>query len=120
MAEQPNTMQRQRITEIIFVDIFFINIPPKCKFHSAEITTCFKQEYWGDFTKQVAKKFIRYCFKKLKFKKLKALVYKENYRVTSILETAGMKPEAELKSETMKNGKLQDIKIYSILNKKYN
>ena len=90
------------------------------KFHSAEITTCFKQEYWGDFTKQVAKKFIRYCFKKLKFKKLKALVYKENYRVTSILETAGMKPEAELKSETMKNGKLQDIKIYSILNKKYN
>ncbi|MBQ3310624.1 GNAT family N-acetyltransferase [bacterium] len=85
--------------------------------HSAEITTCFKKEYWGHFTGLAAKKFIKYCFKKLKLKKLKAIVYSENFRAFSILKSAGMSLEAELKAETMKNGKLQDVKIYSILNK---
>lgn len=85
------------------------------KLYSAEITTAFKPEYWGDFTKKVAKKFVRYCFKKLGFKKLKAKVFKENVRSAAILRAAGMKFEAELKSETMKNGKPQDILIYSII-----
>ena len=88
------------------------------KFHSAEITTCFKEEFWGDFTKKSAKKFIRYCFKKLGFKKLKALVYKENFRTSSILKAAGMTLEAKLSSETMKNGRLQDILLYSVINNK--
>ena len=83
--------------------------------YSAEITTCFKKEFWGDFTKQVAKKFTRYCFKKLGFKKLKAKVFKENVRAASILRAARMKFEAELKAETMKDGKPQDILIYSII-----
>lgn len=85
------------------------------KIHSAEITTCFKPEFWGDFTKKVAKKFTRYCFKKLDLKKLKAKVFKENVRAASILRAAGMKFEAELKAETMKNGKSQDILIYSVI-----
>lgn len=85
------------------------------KLHSAEITTCFKPEYWGEFTKKAAKKFIRYCLKKIGFKKLKAKVFKENIKVSSILKAAGMSFEAELKSETMKNGKPQDILIYSIV-----
>lgn len=87
------------------------------KLHSAEVTTCFKKEFWGDFTKQVAKKFTRYCLKKLGFKKLKAKVYKENFRAAAILKTAGMKFEAELKTETMKNGKPQDILVYSLIKK---
>jgi len=87
------------------------------KLHSAEITTCFKPEFWGDFTKKAAKKFIRYCFKKYGFKKLKAKVFKENVRTASILRAAGMSFEAELKSETMKNGKPQDILIYSVIKK---
>ena len=85
------------------------------KLHSAEITTCFKREYWGKFTKLAAKKFIRYCFKKYKFKKLKAKVFKENYRAAAILKSAGMSLEAELKSETTKNGKPQNIQIYSVI-----
>jgi len=81
--------------------------------YSAEITTSFKREFWGEFTKKAARKFVRYCFKKLGFKKLKAKVFKENYRAAAILKAAGMSFEAELKSETMKNGKPQDILIYS-------
>lgn len=87
------------------------------KLYSAEITTCFEQEFWGDFTKKVGKKFIRYCFKKLKFKKLKGLVFKGNTRINTLLKTLGLTLEAELKSETMKNGKPQDIQIFSITNK---
>lgn len=82
--------------------------------HSAEITTCFEQEFWGDFTKKVGKKFINYCFKKLKFKKLKGLVFKGNTRIQTLLKSLGMEFEAELKAETMKNGKPQDIQIFSI------
>lgn len=90
----------------------------KNKLHSAQITTAFKQEYWGNFTKKSAKKFIRFCFKKLKLKKLKALVFKENSKTAKILKTAGFKLEANLKAETLKNGKLQDIRLYSITTKR--
>ena len=96
--------------------VFLENITgDKNKFYSAEVATCFKKEFWGDFTKKVAKKFTRYCFKKLGFKKLKAKVFKENVRAAAILRAAGMKFEAELKAETMKNGKPQDILIYSVI-----
>jgi len=96
--------------------VFLENITGnKDNLYSAEVTTCFKKEFWGNFTKQVAKKFTRYCFKKLGFKKLKAKVFKENVRAASILRAAGMKFEAELKAETMKNGKPQDILIYSVI-----
>lgn len=83
--------------------------------HSAEIVTAFERKFWGKFTKLCAKKFIMYCFKKLKFKKLKALVYMENFRTEGILKACGMALEATLKAETLRNNKLQDIKIYSTI-----
>ena len=83
--------------------------------HSAEIVTAFERKFWGKFTKSCAKKFIMYCFKKLKFKKLKAIIYKENFRTEGILKTCGMTLEATLKAETLRNNKLQDIKIYSVI-----
>lgn len=87
-------------------------------YHSAEITTCFKQEFWGDFTKSTAKKFIKYCFKKYGFEKLKASIFQNNMRVRMLLQLSGFKKEATLRGETLKNGELQDIEIYSILRKK--
>lgn len=87
----------------------------KNRFHSAEITTAFERKFWGKFTKICAKKFLLYCFKKLKFKKLKALVFKENVRTEALLRDCGMRLEALLRGETLKNNKLQDIKIYSII-----
>lgn len=86
--------------------------------YSAEITTCFKQEFWGSFTRKVGRKFLQYCFKKLKFKKLKGLVFKENTKTNALLKSLGMKLEAELKSETLKNGRPQDVQIFSITNNK--
>ena len=87
------------------------------KIHSAEVTTCFYPRYWGNSTKVAAKKFIKYCFKKIKLKKLKALVFEQNFKTKAILKYVGFKKEALLKGETLKNGKMQNIVIYSILKK---
>lgn len=84
-------------------------------FHSAEITTCFEPEFWGKYTKACAKKFVNYCFKKYKFKKLKAYVFPQNAKVKMLLKKTGFKKEAMLKAETLKNGELQDIETYSII-----
>ena len=83
--------------------------------HSAEITTCFDPIFWGDYTKFCAKKFIKYCFKKYKLKKIKAHVFTQNFKVKTLLKRAGFKREATLKAETMKNGVMQDIEVFSII-----
>lgn len=84
-------------------------------FHSAEVTTCFEPEFWGKYTKTCAKKFVNYCFKKYKFKKLKAYVFPQNSKVKMLLKKAGFKKETLLQAETLKQGKLQDIEVYSII-----
>lgn len=85
------------------------------KLHSAELTTCFDKRVWGDYTKCCARIFLDYCFEKYKLKKVKALVYPENFRVKTLLKSAGFEKEALLKAETMRNKKLQDIEIYSVI-----
>lgn len=84
-------------------------------FHSAEVTTCFDPSFWGKYTKICAKKFIKYCFKKYKLAKLKAYVFPQNVKVKTLLKRTGFNKEAVLKAETVKNGVLQDIEVYSIV-----
>lgn len=87
-------------------------------FHSAEVTTCFNPVFWGNYTKFCAKKFIRYCFKKYKLKKIKAHVFPQNFKVKMLLKRAGFSKEAVLRAETVKNGLMQDIEVFSIIRKK--
>ncbi len=87
--------------------------------HSAEITTCFHPDYWGDFSKYCAKIFLKQCFTQLGLKKVKAVIYPQNHRVKTLLKLSGFKKEAELKSETLKDGKLQDLEIYSLFKTYY-
>lgn len=96
--------------------VFLENFIGSCdELHSAEITTCFEPAYWGKYTKQAARKFIKYCFKNYKLKKIKALVFQQNFKVKTLLKSAGFKKEALLQSETLKNGVLQNIEVYSIV-----
>lgn len=83
--------------------------------HSAEVTTCFNPAYWGAYTKFCAKKFIKYCFKNYKLKKLKAYVFPQNFKVKTFLKKAGFNKEAVLRSETVKNGEPQDIEVFAII-----
>ena len=96
--------------------VYLDNITGNSKeLYSAELVTCLHPIYWGDFTKRCAEIYIKKCFEKFGFKKIKALVYPDNFRVKKLLECAGFKKEAELKAETMRFGKPQDIEVYSIM-----
>ncbi|CCY62831.1 uncharacterized protein BN819_00930 [Clostridium sp. CAG:967] len=86
------------------------------RLHSAELSTCFKMKYWGDYTKKCAKLFLNFCFERFGFYKIKALVYPENSRVITLLKHAGFEKEALLKNETLRNNSLQDIEVYSVFN----
>ncbi len=102
-----------RFAGFAFLDNF---VGTENNFHSAEITTCFNPSFWGNYTKFCAKKFIKYCFKKYKLKKLKATIFPQNFKVKALLKRSGFKKEALLRAETLRNGILQDIEMYSILN----
>jgi len=84
--------------------------------HSAEVLICLKRKYWGKTSLFAAKTFRNYCFKILKIKKLKALIYPQNNLVKRLLKKCGFAKEALLKSETVKNNQLQDIEVYTLFN----
>lgn len=91
-------------------------IGDKERLHSAELTTCFKKKYWGDYTRRCAKLFLNFCFERFGFYKIKALVYPQNSRVITLLKHSGFTKEALLKNETLRNNSLQDIEVYSVFN----
>lgn len=86
--------------------------------HSAYVVTCFDKKYWGTFTRYAGLSFVDFCFNELGLVKLKAIVYPQNYRVRGILNSCGFKKEALLKAETLKDGKHQDLELYSAFNAK--
>ena len=86
--------------------------------HSAELTTCFDKKFWGNYTKICAHIFIKHIFQKYNFIKIKALVYPQNFRVKNLLKFSGFEKEGILHGETIRNGQLQDIEIYSIFNER--
>ncbi len=102
-----------KVSGFVFLDNI---IGDSSRLHSAELTTCFHKEFWGSYTKYCAKLFLNHCFNRLKFKKIKALIYPQNFRVKTLLKASGFQKEGYLKSETLKDNKLQDIEIYSVLN----
>jgi RimJ/RimL family protein N-acetyltransferase len=82
--------------------------------YSAEITTCFDKKAWGVFTKYCAKFFLKKAFDEFNLYKIKAQIYPENFRVKQLLKSAGFKYESTLKSETVREGQIQDIDVYAI------
>ena len=103
-------VEQNEVAGFVYLDNFIGNSK---RLHCAELVTCFFKKYWGDYTKICARIFLNYCFDVLGLKKIKALVYPENVRISSLLKCAGFEKEAILKSETLRNNKLQDIFVYS-------
>ncbi len=87
--------------------------------YSAELSVCFERRAWGIFTKYCAKFFLKYCFDKFGFCKIKAQIYPENHRVKSLLKSCGFKYEATLLSETLRCAKAQNIEVYSLYRNYY-
>lgn len=101
-----------KLAGFVFLDNW---VGAKDDLHSAEVTTCFDPDFWGAYTKICARKFIKYCFKNYKIKKLKAYVFPQNFKVKTLLKHAGFKKEATLRAETFKNKVLQDIDVFAII-----
>ena len=100
------------VSGFVYLDNF---IGDKNRLHSAELTTCFDKRFWGSYTKDCAKTFLEYCFEYLGLRKIKALIYPENFRVKTLLKTVGFKKEGLLESETIRNGKPQDVEVYGLV-----
>lgn len=99
--------------------VYLDNFTGGCgKLHSAEITTCFEQKFWGEKTYICAMEFFDYAFKTFGFYKIKAEIYPQNFRVKTLLKKCGFICECTLKNETLRLGKPQDIEVYSLMNKK--
>jgi RimJ/RimL family protein N-acetyltransferase len=81
--------------------------------YKAEVNACFARDYWGDYVRESAERFFDYCFNTLGFRKLKALIYPQNFRVKNILQRSGFEKEGTLRAETLKNGKPQDVSVYA-------
>lgn len=86
---------------------------------SAELTTCFERRAWGYFTRYCAKFFLKKCFDEFGLYKIRACIYPENFRITTLLKSAGFKYETTLPEETMRNGKTQDIDMYALYRSYY-
>lgn len=95
----------------VFLDNFTGN--GKTNF-SAEITVCFDKKAWGNFIRYSAKFFLKKCFDTFGFYKIKALIFPDNFRVKTLLKQSGFEYETTLPDETLRNGKTQNIEIYSI------
>ena len=104
--------QSGKLAGFVFLDNW---VGAKDDFHGTEVTTCFYPDYWGIYTKICARRFVKYCFKNYKIKKLKAYIFPQNFKVKTLLKSAGFQKEATLKAETVKNGVLQDIDVFVIV-----
>ena len=79
---------------------------------SAEITVCFDKK--ACFVRYSAKFFLKKCFDDFGFYKIKALIFPDNFRVKKLLTQVGFEYETTLPDETLRNGKPQNIDVYSI------
>ena len=82
--------------------------------YSGEIAVCLEKKAWGSFTRCGAKIFLKKCFDELGLYKIKAQIFPDNFRVKTILKTSGFEYESTLKAETLRDGKPQDIEVYSL------
>lgn len=85
-------------------------------FIDAKITFCVDRAYWGFGSFAIAKKGLRFLFKKLKIRKLSAEIIGENTLALSLLKRLGFELEAVLKNEYTKGDKAYNLYIFSKFN----
>jgi len=74
--------------------------------HKAEIGYWLAEAYWGrGITTEAVKLVVKYCFNRLKLRRLYAYVFPRNQASLRVLFKAGFKKEGLLKKNVVKNGK---------------
>ena len=87
---------------------------------NAELGYFLSEEHWGKgiMTKAI-KKVVEYCFENYEINRIYAEPFASNIGSIKVLERAGFKLEALLKSNIIKNGVIGDTCIFSLLKNEY-
>lgn len=87
--------------------------------HSCYLTSAAIKRFYGKDTRKVLCLFCNYLFDALGLVKVRAEVKKENALCIKLLEDCRFKKEGYLKSNTLLNGKPQDMLVYGKINPAY-
>ncbi|WP_029284703.1 GNAT family N-acetyltransferase [Pedobacter sp. R20-19] len=83
---------------------------------NAEIGYWIGEEYWGkDYATEAVKLLVKFAFEKRDIFRVYAYIYDFNKASMRVLEKSGFRKEAILHSSVIKEGKLTDEHLYSIL-----
>ncbi len=74
-----------------------------------------EKEFWGETVNICGQKFIKYCFSRLGFKKLKCETFRSNPFITGILKKLGFSVEGVGRFDTLLRGKPESIISWGIL-----
>lgn len=86
---------------------------------TAELGYYIAEEYWGKgIMTEAAKQICRYVFEKSDIIRIYAEPFAHNMASCRVLEKAGFEYEGTLRKNAVKNGKIIDTKMYSLLNTK--
>lgn len=105
------TDRNNRFAGFVYLDNFTGNNE---KLYSAEVSVCFAKKRRGAYVRYCAKFFFKMCFDVFGLRKIKAQIYPQNFTVRKLLKDCGFQYESRLISETLRNGKPQDIEVYSL------
>lgn len=85
---------------------------------TAELGYYLAEEYWGKgMMTEAVKQICRYVFDKSDIIRIFAEPFAHNHPSCRVLEKAGFQYEGTLRSNAIKNGKVLDMKMYSLLKK---
>ncbi len=87
-------------------------------YHTAEIGYYIAEEYWGNgIMTKVIKEVCDYIFKETDIIRIFAEPFAYNIASCRVLEKAGFELEGILRNNAIKNNKILDMKMYSIIKK---
>lgn len=83
---------------------------------TAELGYCIAEEYWGKgIATEAIKQICKYVFNKSDIIRIYAEPFAYNAASCRVLEKAGFQYEGTLRNNAVKNGKVIDMKMYSLL-----
>ena len=83
---------------------------------TAELGCCIAEEYWGKgIMTEAVKQICKYVFEKSDIIRIYAEPFAYNTASCRVLEKAGFQYEGTLRNNAIKNGKVIDMKMYSLL-----
>lgn len=88
---------------------------------TAELGYYIAEKYWGKgIATEAVKQICEYVFRNSDIIRIYAQPFAHNIASCKVLEKAGFKFEGNLRSNAVKNGKIVDMKIYSLLRAEFN